>query len=209
MLLDGWQIAFETGHHLLLTLVSVTIAVLVGVPLGMFLVREPFLAGPVVGVAGIIQTIPSLALLGLLVPLLGVGDKPAIVALFLYALLPIVRNSYVGLSNVDRATIEAARGMGMTEAQTLRHVSLPQALPIILAGVRTSVVWSVGVATLAALLGAGGLGTFIFRGIAMVDAAVICSGAIPASILAVTLDLLLAWLERRLVSLGLQPGPRR
>lgn len=193
-----------TIEHLTLTAVAVSIAVVVGVPLGAFLARERFVAGPVLAVVGVVQTVPSLALLGLLIPVLGIGVKPALLALFLYALLPIVRNTFAGLDGVDPAAVDAARGMGMTDRQILLQVSLPQALAVIMGGIRTSTVINVGVATLAAFVGAGGLGDFIFRGIAMVDMRTVLMGAIPAALLALVLDALLASVERRLVPAGLR-----
>lgn len=191
-------------EHLGLTGVAVLMAVLVGVPLGVHLARERFLSGPVLGLVSAVQTIPSVALLGFLIPLLGIGAKPALVALFLYALLPIVRNTFTALDGVDPAAVEAARGMGMRELQILARVTLPQSLPTIMAGVRTSAVLSVGVATLAALIGAGGLGTFIFRGIAMVNTRMVLTGALPAAALALALDAALALLGRWLTPRGLR-----
>jgi osmoprotectant transport system permease protein len=203
MNVDRAALVTATLEHLELTAVAVAIAIVIGVPLGAYLVRERFLAGPVLAVIGVIQTVPSLALLGLLIPLLGIGEKPALLALFLYALLPIVRNTFAGLDGIDPAAIDAARGMGMSERQILTKVSLPLALPVVMGGIRTSTVINVGVATLAALIGAGGLGKFIFRGIAMVDAKTVLAGAIPAALLALLLDGLLALLERRLTPRGL------
>ena len=192
------------AQHLEITAVALVIAVLIGIPLGIHIARERFLAGPVLATVSAIQTIPSLALLGFLIPILGIGARPAIVALFLYALLPIVRNTHAALARVDPAAVDAARGMGMREAQILRYVTLPQALPVIMAGVRTATVFSVGVATLAALVGAGGLGTFIFRGIAMVNSRMVLAGAIPTALLALSLDGALALLERVLTPRGLR-----
>lgn len=192
------------GEHLELTAIAVSLAILVGLPLGALLSRQKFLAGPVLAVVGVFQTVPSLALLGLLIPLLGIGEKPALLALYLYALLPIVRNTYVGLNSIDAATLDAARGLGMREGQVLWRIALPLALPVIMGGIRTSTVINVGVATLAALIGAGGLGKFIFRGIAMVDTKLVLLGAVPAAILALALDGLLAVAERRLVPKGLR-----
>lgn len=192
------------AQHLQITGISLLIAAMVGIPLGIHIARERFLAGPVLATVSAIQTIPSLALLGFLIPILGIGARPAIVALFLYALLPIVRNTHAALARVDPAAVDAARGMGMREAQILRNVTLPQALPVIMAGVRTATVFSVGVATLAALVGAGGLGTFIFRGIAMVNSRMVLAGAIPTALLALSLDGALAMLERVLTPRGLR-----
>jgi osmoprotectant transport system permease protein len=191
-------------EHLQLTAVSLVIAIVIGVPIGIHIARERFLAGPVLAIISAIQTIPSIALLGFLIPVLGIGAKPAVLALFLYALLPIVRNTYAGLDQVDPAAIEAARGMGMRERQILMRVTVPQSLPVLMAGIRTSTVLSVGVATLAALIGAGGLGSFIFRGIAMVNSRMVLAGAIPAAALALALDGLLAVVERWITPKGLR-----
>ena len=200
-----WPALFSaTLEHVELTALAVAVAVAIGVPLGAYLTRERFLAGPVLGVISLIQTVPSVALLGLLIPLFGIGEKPALLALFCYALLPIVRNTYTGLDSVDPAAIEAARGMGLRESQIVRKIALPQALPVVFGGIRTATVISVGVATLAALIGAGGLGKFIFRGIAMVDMRTVLMGAIPAALLALALDIGLAALEKRLVPAGLR-----
>jgi osmoprotectant transport system permease protein len=201
---DWSALLSATLEHLELTALAVAIAVVIGVPLGAYLTRERFLAGPVLALIGVIQTVPSVALLGLLIPLLGIGEKPALFALFSYALLPIVRNTYAGLDSVDPAAIEAARGMGLREPEIVRKIALPQALPVVFGGIRTATVISVGVATLAALIGAGGLGKFIFRGIAMVDVPTVLLGAVPAALLALGLDLGLAALEKRLVPAGLR-----
>jgi osmoprotectant transport system permease protein len=201
---ESREVLGATLEHLELTAIALLIAVAIGVPLGAYLSRERWLSGPVLAFIGSIQTVPSLALLGLLIPILGIGEKPAIFALFLYALLPIVRNTFLGLTSIDRATLEAARGMGMREREILVKVSLPLALPVVMGGIRTSTVISVGVATLAALIGAGGLGRFIFRGIAMVDMRTVLMGAVPAAVLALLLDGLLALVERRLVPRGLR-----
>lgn len=204
MKLDASLLLEATVRHIELTAVSVGLAALVGVPLGAYLARHRFLAGPVLGFVGLLQTIPSLALLGLLIPLLGIGVKPAFVALYLYALLPIVQNTFSGLEAVDPASVEAARGMGMTERQILRRVSIPMALPIIMAGIRTSTVISVGVATLAAFVGAGGLGDFIFRGISMVDMSMVMTGAVPAGLLAIVAHAGLGQVQRALVPRGMR-----
>jgi osmoprotectant transport system permease protein len=155
----------------------------------------------VMGAANVIQTVPSLALFGFLIPIPligGIGSRSAIVALTLYALLPILRNTFTGITGVDRAVIEVARGMGMTDRQILWQVEIPLSLEVILAGVRVATVISVGVATIAAAIGAGGLGTYIFRGVAMVDSQVILAGAIPAALLALLADFSLGWAERRM-----------
>jgi len=190
-----------TLEHLWLVAVSTVLAVLIGIPLGILITRRPALNKPVLGVANVIQTIPSLALFGFLLPAPWIGaraDRLAILALTLYALLPLIRNTYTGIKGVDRAIIEAARGMGMTDGQLLWQVELPLALGVIIAGVRVATVISVGLATIAAAIGAGGLGEYIFRGLAMVNDQVILAGAIPAAILALLADVSLGWLEKRL-----------
>ncbi|HET7293983.1 MAG TPA: ABC transporter permease/substrate-binding protein [Vicinamibacteria bacterium] len=186
------------SQHVVLVLVATLVASAVGVPLGIRLARSPSLARPVLAAAGVAQTVPSLALFGLLIPLpfLGVGPRTAVVALVLYALLPILRNTVVGLQSVDPVLREAALGLGMTEAQRLRMVDLPLALPVVLAGLRIAVVLTVGTATIAAAVGAGGLGAYIFRGIATVDARLLLAGAIPAALLALLADGLLGRVER-------------
>ena len=195
------EVLAATREHLLLVLAAMAIAIAIGVPLGMAIVSRPRLRNAALAVASVFQTIPSLALFGFLIPLPflgGIGARTAIIALVLYALLPILRNTYVGLTSVDPAILEAAEGMGMTEQQILFRVRLPLASSVILAGIRTATVITIGVATIAAAIGAGGLGTFIFRGVAMVSDAVILAGAIPAALLALLADFLLGLLERRL-----------
>jgi osmoprotectant transport system permease protein len=190
-----------TGEHLWLVGVSTILAVLIGIPLGILITRWPALNKPVLGGANIIQTIPSLALFGFLLPAPWIGeraDRLAILALTLYALLPLIRNTYIGIKGVDRSVVEAARGMGMTDGQLLWQVELPLALGVIIAGVRVATVISIGLATIAAAIGAGGLGEYIFRGLAMVNNSVILAGAIPAAILALLADVGLGWLEKRL-----------
>ena len=190
-----------TREHLVLVSIAMVIAIAIAVPLGMVLIAHPRTRAAALAVASIFQTIPSLALFGFLIPLPfigGIGARTAIVALVLYALLPILRNACVGLSNIDASVLEAAEAMGMTETQILFRVRLPLATSFILAGIRTATVITIGVATIAAAIGAGGLGTFIFRGVAMVSDAVILAGAIPAALLALAADFLLGLLERRL-----------
>lgn len=192
------------GMHIELVLISMLIAIIVGVPLGILVSRVPSLKSWVIGGAGILQTIPSLALLGFMIPLFGIGINTAIAALFLYSLLPIIRNTYTGIKDVDAATIEAARGMGMTDMQILFKVQLPLALSVIMAGIRTSTVINVGTATLAAFIGAGGLGDFIFLGISRNIDALILLGAVPAAILALILDFLLGVTEKWTTPRGLR-----
>ena len=196
------EILEATLAHLSLVLSAMLIAVAIGVPLGMLVVQRTTLRNIVLGIASVFQTVPSLALFGFLIPIPfigGIGRRTAIVALVLYALLPILRNTYVGLTSIDPAVLQAAEAMGMTNAQILWRVRFPLALTFILAGIRTATIITIGVATIAAAIGAGGLGTFIFRGVAMVSDAVILAGAIPAALLAIVADVLLGWLERRLV----------
>jgi osmoprotectant transport system permease protein len=195
------QIFELTLEHLWLVGISTIFAILVGIPLGILSAHWPVWNKPVLGTANIVQTIPSLALFGFLLPVPWLGDRAdrlAILALTLYALLPIIRNTYTGIRGVDPAVVEAARGMGLTERQLLLQVEFPLSLSVILAGVRVAVVVSVGLATIAAAIGAGGLGEFIFRGLAMVNNQLILAGAIPAAVLAICADFGLGWLERRL-----------
>lgn len=190
-----------TGEHLWLVGISMLLAVVAGVPLGILLTRRPKLKTLILGSTNVIQTIPSLALFGLLLPLPWLGaraDRLAIVALALYALLPIVRNTYVGITGISEPVREAAVAMGLTSRQLLWQVELPLASPVILAGVRVATVITIGVATIAAAIGAGGLGEFIFRGIAMVDNGVILAGAIPAALMALLADFLLGGVEKLL-----------
>ena len=190
-----------TLEHLWMVAASTLLAVLIGIPLGILITRKPGWDKPVLGGANIIQTVPSLALFGFLLPVPWIGarsERLAILALTLYALLPLIRNTYAGINGVDRSVVEAGRGMGMTDRQLLFQVELPLALGVIIAGVRVATVISVGLATIAAAIGAGGLGEYIFRGISMVDNEVILAGAIPAAVLALLADVTLGWLEKRL-----------
>ena len=189
-----------TAQHLVLVAVSTFLAAAVGIPLGIWLTRRPKLARPILGLAGVVQTIPSLALFGFLLPLPligGIGARTAIVALLVYAMLPLLRNTYAGILSVDPAIVEAATGLGMTPRQRLWWVELPLALPVVLAGIRIATVVSIGLATIAAAIGAGGLGVLIYRGIAIVDNRQILAGAVPAALLALAADGLLGAVERR------------
>jgi osmoprotectant transport system permease protein len=195
------DIADLTLEHLSMVGLSTLIAVAIGIPLGILIARKPVLRNPVIATANIIQTIPSLALFGFLLPAPWIGERAgrlAVLALTLYALLPLIRNTYTGIVGVDHAVVEAARGMGLTDWQLLFKVELPLASSVILAGIRVAVVISVGLATIAAAIGAGGLGELIFRGLAMVNNIVILAGAIPAALMALAADVLLGWLEKRL-----------
>jgi osmoprotectant transport system permease protein len=195
------EILAATLDHLELVFIAMAIAILIGVPLGLLIVHRQTLRAVALGAASILQTIPSLALFGFLIPVPfigGIGKRTAIVALALYALLPILRNTYVGLTSIDAAVLESAEAMGMTNGQILLRVRFPLALSFILAGVRTATIITIGVATIAAAIGAGGLGIFIFRGVALVSDKLILAGAIPAALLAILADFLLGLLERRL-----------
>ena len=201
MLHNHDQVLELTLEHLRLVGFSTLLAMLIGIPLGIGIAHWPRFNKPVLASANIIQTIPSLALFGFLLPVQWLGaraDRLAILALTLYALLPIIRNTYTGIRGVDAAVVEAGRGMGLTESQLLFQVELPLAVSVILSGVRVAIVISVGLATIAAAIGAGGLGEFIFRGLAMVDDRVILAGAIPAALLALLADFGVGLLERRL-----------
>jgi len=199
---DLWNDILElTGEHLELVGIAMGIAILIGVPAGIFLTRHAGARGWMLGLASVMQTIPSLALFGFLIPLPfigGIGKRTVIVALVLYALLPILRNTFVGIVNVDRAVCESAIAMGMTDPQLLRQVQLPLAAQTILAGIRVATVTTIGTATIAAAIGGGGLGVFIFRGVATVDTTQILAGAVPAALMALLADGGLGWIERKL-----------
>jgi osmoprotectant transport system permease protein len=190
-----------TGEHLLLVAIVLMVAVAIGVPAGILLTRRASVRKWLLGFANVVQTVPSLALFGFLIPIPfigGIGQRTAIIALVLYALLPIVRNTFVGIAGVDTAVCESAIAMGMTDTQLLRMVQLPLAAQTILAGIRVATVTTIGTATIAAEIGAGGLGVFIFRGVASVDSAQILAGAVPAALLALAADGGLGWIERKL-----------
>ena len=203
LLRNRGEVLQRTIEHIGLVAAAMGIALAIGLPLGVALVRRLGLQRWVLGGANVLQTIPSLALFGFLIPVPwigGVGPSTAIVALALYALLPILRNTCTGIAGVDPAIIEAAHGMGMTPRQVLWQVQLPLAAPVVLAGIRVAAVICIGVTTIAAAIGAGGLGVFIFRGVAMVNNEVILAGAIPAALLAVFADLGLGLVQRRLAT---------
>jgi len=206
LLQNRTQVLELTLEHLWMVGVAIFFAVLIGIPLGILITRWPLLNKPILGSANIIQTIPSLALFGFLLPAPWIGARAsrlAILALALYALLPLIRNTYVGIKGVDPSIVEAGRGMGMTNRQLLWLVQLPLALGVIIAGVRVATVISIGLATIAAAIGAGGLGEYIFRGLAMVNNQVILAGAIPAALMALLADVSLGWLEKRLSPVGM------
>lgn len=190
-----------TGEHIVIVAISVGIAIVIGIPLGIWCARRARAGGVVLRIVDAIQTIPSLALFGLLIPVPfigGIGMRTAIVALILYSLLPIVRNTLTGIRGVDKLVLDAGVAMGLTDSQLLREVELPLAMPVIVAGIRIATVVGIGVATIAAAIGGGGLGTLIFRGVAMVDTRLMLAGAVPAAILALLADVVLSFVEKRL-----------
>lgn len=195
------EILQHTLEHLFLVGIAIGIAIIIGIPLGILITRKTSLRQPILGIANIFQTIPSLAVFGLLIPIPligGIGTVPAIIALTIYSLLPIIRNTYTGITSVDPAIREAGRGMGMTDRQLLLQVEIPLAMGVILAGVRVATVIAIGIATIAAAIGAGGLGVFIFSGISVVNDQLILAGAVPATVIALLADFAIGWLENKL-----------
>jgi osmoprotectant transport system permease protein len=202
---NRWQDLIAAVYvHIELVFLSMVLAIIVGIALGICITRVPRLKGITLGTASILQTIPSLALLGFMIPFFGIGMNTAVAALFLYSLLPIIRNTYTGISDVDQSIVEAARGMGMTKSQILFRVQLPLAMGVIMAGIRTATVINIGTATLAAFIGAGGLGEFIFLGIQRNIEALTLLGAVPAALLAISIDYLLGLLEKLVTPKGLK-----
>lgn len=193
-------------QHIYLSFVALFIGIAIALPLGILVARYRKIAEPVIGITAIFQTIPSLALFGFLVPLMGIGAKTALIALIIYALLPILRNTYTGISNIDESMIEAGRGMGMTKSQLLWQIEFPLALPFIMAGIRTATVLTVGIATLATFVGAGGLGDVIYRGLQSYNNSLVLAGALPVALLAIVFDLLLKWIEKRATPKGMSTG---
>lgn len=193
-----------TLEHIEITLIAVAISTVIGVAAGIYITRHQRAAAAVIGIAGVLYTIPSLALFGMLIPFIGIGLKPTLIALVLYSQLALIRNTYVGIIHIDPSIREAGRGMGMSNRQFLRMVELPVALPVIMAGIRTAAVMNIGTATIAAYIGAGGLGWLIFRGIASVNSDQIIAGAVPVILLAVGVDYLFILLERALTPAGLR-----
>ncbi len=185
-------------EHLQMTGTALLIAILIGVPLGILITRYRRLAEPILAIANVFQTIPSIAFFGILIPILGIGKQTAILVLFLYALLPIIKNTYTGIEGVSPSMVDAARGMGMTDMQILRMIELPQALSVIMAGIRVSTVINIGTTTIAAYIGGGGLGEFIFKGIQLYRNEMILAGAIPAALLAIIADKILEYVEIKL-----------
>ncbi|WP_106765912.1 ABC transporter permease [Paenibacillus faecalis] len=200
----GDQLLFKTWEHLYISLISISLGILVAVPLGIALTRIPKVADKFISFVGIIQTFPTLAILAFFIPLLGIGKVPAITALFIYSLLPILRNTYTGVCNLNKSLLEAGRGMGMTGWERIRMVEIPLAIPVIMAGIRLSTVYLIGWATLASYIGAGGLGDFIFDGLNLFKPEFILAGAIPATLLALIVDYLFGRLEERLTPKGIR-----
>ncbi|KAF0415853.1 ABC transporter permease subunit [Pediococcus acidilactici] len=194
----GADILSKTGQHIYISAVALALGIIVAVPLGMLLTRAPKISGAVIGLASVMQTIPVLALLAIMIPIFGIGSTPAIVALFIYSLLPILRNTYLGLTSVDPALIDAAKGMGMNSFQRMWKVELQLALPVIMAGVRLSATYVIAWTALASYIGAGGLGDLIFNGLNLYRSDLILGGSIPVIILALVADFLLGKLEAKL-----------
>ncbi|QDP42127.1 ABC transporter permease [Radiobacillus deserti] len=191
-------------EHLYLSFIAIIIAVAISLPLGIYISRKQKVAEIYIGITAVLQTIPSLALFGFLVPILGIGAKTALVALVIYALLPILRNTYTGITEVDEGIIEAGEGMGMTKRQVLWKIQLPLSLPFMMAGIRTATVLTVGVATLATFVGAGGLGDVIWRGLQSWNNSLVLAGAIPVALLALLFDFVLKILEKKVTPKGIK-----
>lgn len=190
-------------QHIYLSFIALAIGIGIALPLGIFVARYRKFAEPIIGVTAVFQTIPSLALFGFLVPLIGIGTLTALIALIIYALLPILRNTYTGITSIDDSIIEAGRGMGMTTNQLLWQIEFPLALPFIMAGIRTATVLTVGIATLATFVGAGGLGDVIYRGLQSYNNALVLAGALPVALLAILFDLALKWIEKKATPKGI------
>ncbi|AZV50056.1 choline ABC transporter permease [Bacillus halotolerans] len=201
---NGGELLYKTGEHLYISLIAVVLGIIVAVPLGVLLTRMKKGAGAVIGAVNIVQTLPSLAILAFFIPLLGVGKVPAIVALFFYSVLPILRNTYTGIKGVNKNLLESGKGIGMTGWEQIRLVEIPLAIPIIMAGIRTSTIYLIGWATLASFIGGGGLGDYIFIGLNLYQPEYIIGGAVPVTILAIIIDYLLAVTERKVTPKGLQ-----
>jgi osmoprotectant transport system permease protein len=204
-LATNWQeMLFKAWEHLYISLIAVLLGVIVAVPLGILLSRMKKGAEFIIGVANILQTLPSLAVLAFFIPLLGVGKFPAIIALFIYSVLPILRNTYIGIKGVSSNLIESGIGIGMTNWERIRLVELPLALPVIMAGIRTATVYLIGWATLASFIGGGGLGDYIFIGLNLYQEEYIIFGAVPVIIMAIMIDFILAKLEAKVIPKGIK-----
>lgn len=191
----GWQLLQKTWEQIYISAIALALGILVAVPIGIVLTRHPKLAKVIIGLASMLQTIPSLALLAMMIPLFGVGKLPAIFALFIYSLLPILRNTYIGLDNVSPVLKDSAKGMGMKPSQSILQVELPLAMPVIMTGIRLSAIYVIAWATLASYVGAGGLGDLIFSGLSLFQPPLIIGGTIPVIILSLVADFLLGKLE--------------
>ncbi|WP_338753189.1 ABC transporter permease [Bacillus sp. FJAT-52991] len=201
---NGSELALKTWEHFYISLIAVLLGILVAVPLGIALTRTEKAATVVMGIASVVQTFPSLAILAFFIPILGVGKVPAIIALFFYSVLPILRNTYTGVKEVKQSLVESAIGMGMTNWERIRYVEVPLAIPVIMSGIRLSTVYLIGWATLAAFIGAGGLGDYIFSGLNLYETSYIIAGAIPVTLMAFTIDLLLGRLEKSVTPKGIR-----
>ncbi|AIX09005.1 MULTISPECIES: choline ABC transporter permease OpuBB [Bacillus] len=201
---NGGELLYKTYEHITISLIAVILGVLVAVPLGVVLTRMKKGAGTIIGIVNIIQTLPSLAILAFFIPPLGVGKVPAIVALFFYSVLPILRNTYTGIRGVNKNLLESGKGIGMTPTEQVRLVELPLAAPVIMAGIRTSTIYLIGWATLASFIGGGGLGDYIFIGLNLYQPEYIIGGAVPVTILAIVIDYVLAVAGRKLTPAGMQ-----
>src|SRR5690625_177167 len=201
---NGSELLFKIWEHIYISLIAASLGIIVAVPLGVLLTRIPKFANAVMGVLSIVQTFPSFAILAFLIPLFGIGKVPAIIALFIYSVLPILRNTYIGVSGLNRDLLEAASAMGMTQWEKVIYVELPLAVPVIMTGIRVSTVYLIGWATLAAYIGGGGLGDYIFSGLNLYRADFIIAGAIPVTILALFTDLFLGRIEGRVTPTGMK-----
>lgn len=199
----GSELLVKTWQQIYISAISLVLGIIVAVPLSVILMKFPRTAKVVIAVASMLQTIPALALLAMMIPFFGVGRVPAIVALFLYSLMPILRNTYVGLMDVNADTVDSARGLGMTELQLILKVDIPLAMPVIMAGIRLSAIYVIAWATLASYIGAGGLGDFIFNGLSLYQPDLIFGGTIPVIILALLTDYLLGKLEKKITPKGI------
>ncbi|EUJ26044.1 ABC transporter permease [Listeria cornellensis] len=195
---NGHDLLVKTWEHLYISLSAVILGIVVAVPVGILLTRSPKIANFVIGIVSVLQTVPSLAILAFIIPILGVGKIPAIVALFIYSVLPIMRNTFIGVRGVDKNLIESGRGMGMTSWQLVKNIELPNSISVIMAGIRLSAVYIIAWATLASYIGAGGLGDFIFNGLNLYRPDLILGGAIPVTILALLVEFFLGKLEVRI-----------
>ena len=199
----GSELLVKTWQQIYISAISLALGIIVAIPLSIILMKFPRVAKIVIAIASMLQTIPALALLAMMIPFFGVGRLPAIIALFLYSLMPILRNTYVGLTGVNQDTIDSARGLGMTNMQLILKVDIPLAMPVIMAGIRHSAIYDIACATLASYIGAGGLGDFIFNGLSLYQTDLIFGGTIPVIILALLTDYLLGKLERKLTPKGI------